>query len=68
VILVKAWDETFSQTVHQRFSYRYSELIWGWRFTPAFQVDESGTLELQIDQVGAYIKENAQGLPSAPTP
>ncbi len=68
VVLVKAWDETFSQTVHQRFSYRYSELIWGGRFTPAFKVDEGGTLELQIDQVGAYVKETAPGLPSAPTP
>jgi len=68
VILVKAWDETFSQTVHQRFSYRYSELVWGGRFTPAFKVDEGGTLELQVDQVGAYVKETAQGLPSAPTP
>jgi inward rectifier potassium channel len=68
VVLVKAWDETFSQTVHQRFSYRYNELVWGGRFTPAFKVDDRGTLELQIDQVGAYITETAQGLPSAPTP
>jgi inward rectifier potassium channel len=68
VVLVKAWDETFSQTVHQRFSYRYGEVVWGARFTPAFKVDEGGTLELQVDQVGAYVKETAQGLPSAPTP
>jgi inward rectifier potassium channel len=68
VVLVKAWDETFSQTVHQRFSYRYSELVWGGRFTPAFSVDEGGTLELQIDKVGAYVKETAQGLRSAPRP
>ncbi len=23
MVLIKAWDETFAQTVHQRFSYRY---------------------------------------------
>lgn len=28
MILIKAWDETFAQTVHQRFSYRYSEVVW----------------------------------------
>ena len=52
MVLVKAWDETFSQTVHQRFSYRYSEIVWGGRFTPAFGVDEKGELQVHVDKVG----------------
>jgi inward rectifier potassium channel len=78
MILVKAWDETFAQTVHQRFSYRYSELVWGGRFTPAFGVDEKGDLQVHVDKVGAYVTqssgitessgvtENSRSLPSAP--
>jgi inward rectifier potassium channel len=66
MVLVKAWDETFSQTVHQRFSYRYSEIVWGGRFTPAFGVDENGDLQVHVDKVGNHVIENSQLLPSAP--
>jgi inward rectifier potassium channel len=72
MVLVKAWDETFSQTVHQRFSYRYGEIVWGAKFTPAFHVDGKGDLEVHVDQIGAYVdtnsavKENSRELPSAP--
>jgi inward rectifier potassium channel len=66
MILVKAWDETFAQTVHQRFSYRYSELVWGGKFTPAFGVDGKGDLQVHVDKVGSYVTENSRSLPSAP--
>ena len=66
IVLVKAWDETFSQTVHQRFSYRYSELVWGGRFTPAFGVDGKGDLQVHVDKVGNFVTENARSLPSVP--
>lgn len=60
MVLVKAWDETFSQTVHQRFSYRYSEVVWGARFTPAFGVDHKGDLEVHVHKVGNYVIEKSQ--------
>ncbi len=63
MVLVKAWDETFGQTVHQRFSYRYNEIVWGGRFTPAFAVDENGDMQVHVDKIGNYVIENAQ-LPS----
>src|SRR5579863_10445100 len=66
MVLVKAWDETFSQTVHQRFSYRYSELVWGGKFTPAFGVDEKGDLQVHVDKVGNHVIENSRSLPPAP--
>jgi inward rectifier potassium channel len=65
IVLVKAWDETFGQTVHQRFSYRYDDVVWGGRFIPAFGVDDGGNMQLHVDKVGNYVKENFQ-LP-APT-
>src|SRR5260370_23853322 len=43
MVLVKAWDETFSQTVHQRYSYHYGEIVWNARFTPAFAVNPAGS-------------------------
>jgi inward rectifier potassium channel len=59
MVLVKAWDETFGQTVHQRFSYRYSELVWGAKFTPAFGVDQKGDLQVHVDKLGNYAKETS---------
>jgi inward rectifier potassium channel len=53
LILIKAWDETFSQTVHARYSYLHDEILWGEQFAPAFQVDESGGMVVNIDRVGA---------------
>jgi inward rectifier potassium channel len=52
LILIKGFDDTFSQTVHARYSYRYDEITWGARFTPAFHADDDGALVLEIDKVG----------------
>ena len=55
IILVKGFDETFSQTVHSRHSYRYDEFVWGAKFLPAFKVEEAGDLLLEVDKLGEYI-------------
>ena len=52
LILVKAYDDTFSQTVLARYSYRHDEILWGKRFAPAFFVDEEGDLVLEVRKVG----------------
>ena len=54
LILVKGYDDTFSQTVHARFSYRFDEVIWGARFTPAFSIEGGGDVLLEVDKVGAF--------------
>jgi inward rectifier potassium channel len=54
VILIKAFDDTFSQTVHARYSYRYDELAWQAKFQPAFEIDAEGNLILNVDQVGSH--------------
>jgi inward rectifier potassium channel len=53
LVLLKAFDDTFSQTVFARYSYRYDELQWGKRFAPAFTVDKSGDLVVELDRLGA---------------
>ncbi|WP_295652202.1 ion channel [uncultured Mucilaginibacter sp.] len=55
-VLIKAFDDTFSQTVHSRTSYQYDEIVWGARFKPAFDRDESGAIVLDLSQISAYEK------------
>ncbi len=52
MILIKAYDDTFSQTVLARYSYRYDEISWNHRFAPAFSVDAEGDLVLELQKVG----------------
>jgi len=52
MILLKAYDDTFSQTVLARYSYRHDEIEWGRRFAPAFFVDGHGDLVLEVRRVG----------------
>jgi inward rectifier potassium channel len=54
VILIKGFDDTFSQTVHARYSYRYDELTWQARFDPAFEFDEHGNMILNVDRVSSH--------------
>jgi inward rectifier potassium channel len=57
IVLVKGFDETFSQVVHSRYSYRFDEIEWGAKFVPAFRVAPEGDLLLEIDKLGAFSKQ-----------
>lgn len=54
LILIKAYDDTFSQTVLSRHSYRHGEVVWGKRFAPAFTVDADGDMVLELRKVGEF--------------
>ncbi len=54
VVLIKAFDDTFSQVVHTRYSYRYDELKWQAKFQPAFEIDGNGNMILNLDRVGSH--------------
>jgi inward rectifier potassium channel len=53
-VLVKGFDDTFSQTVHARYSYRYDEIAWQAKFQPAFEISPDGNLVLDLDRVGSH--------------
>ena len=53
LVLLTGFDDTFSQTVHTRYSYRYDEMVWGAKFVPAFEVDEEGELVIEVNRVSA---------------
>jgi inward rectifier potassium channel len=52
IVLVKGFDETFSQVVHSRYSYRADELVWGAQFLPTFSVGPKGDLVLELNKLG----------------
>ena len=47
-ILLTAIDETFSQTVHTRSSYKYDEVVVGSRFTDMFLPSENGRARIDV--------------------
>jgi inward rectifier potassium channel len=61
LILIKGFDDTFSQTVHSRYSYRYDEILWDARFAPSFQIDAEGDIVLEVDKVGLLAAADTNG-------
>ena len=51
LILVEAFDETYSQTVIQKHSYAEHQWATGVKFKRNFSADENGTIILNIDQL-----------------
>lgn len=54
LVFIKGFDETFSQVVHSRYSYRFDEIVWGAKFSSAFKVDPSGDLILELNRLGDH--------------
>jgi inward rectifier potassium channel len=52
LILIKAYDDSFSQNVIVRYSYRHDEMLWDKMFAPAFFVDSGGDLVVDLQKVG----------------
>jgi inward rectifier potassium channel len=51
LVLIQGFDDTFSQVVHARYSYRHDEIVWGAKFAPAFKIDTKGGLVVQVDHI-----------------
>jgi inward rectifier potassium channel len=51
LILIQGFDDTFSQQVHSRYSYRHDEFVWGAKFIPSFKVDDDGALVVEVDRI-----------------
>jgi inward rectifier potassium channel len=57
LILIKGFDDSFSQVVHRRYSYRWDEIEWAGRFVPAFTVSASGDIELDVARISAIVRD-----------
>ena len=51
LILIQGFDDTFSQVVHSRYSYRHDEIVWGAKFNPAFRFDTKGDMIVEVDRI-----------------
>ena len=55
-VLLKGFDDTFSQTIYSRQSYTSEQFVWGAKFLRPFGVNSSGKLEMDLTKVGEYEK------------
>jgi inward rectifier potassium channel len=53
-ILLRAFDDTFSQTVHSRIAYQYHDIVWGAKFKPVFDRDEEGRIVLDLSKISEH--------------
>jgi len=53
-VLLKAFDDTFSQTVNSRTSYQHNEIIWGAKFKPVFERDDDGRIVLDLSKISDH--------------
>lgn len=48
IVLIKAFDDTFSQTIYARTSYTAEEVAWGSRFQPMLSAGADGRIDLDL--------------------
>ena len=53
IVLIKAFDDTFAQTIYQRTSYIAEEVRWGVRFQPMATLAQDGVMEMDATKVDA---------------
>ncbi len=51
ILLINAFDDTFSQTVHSRRSYKHHEIQWGAKFPTMVDTPENGKTVLRLDKI-----------------
>src|ERR1043165_7293808 len=55
LVYIKAFDDHFSNTVQQRTSYIYHQLVYGAKFTPMFERSADGQYTLmELDKINAH--------------
>jgi inward rectifier potassium channel len=53
-VLLKAFDDNFSQTIHSRTSYQYKDIVWNAKFVPMVDRDEDGRIIFDLSKIGSY--------------
>ncbi|MCU0338549.1 MAG: ion channel [Spirosomaceae bacterium] len=55
LIYIRATEETFLQSVHARYSYRYNETVWGAKFRPMFDNTKiEGIVKVDVQTLHVY--------------
>lgn len=59
LVYVKAFDDMYSSTVVKRTSYTFDEIVYGAKFTPMYDKNESNTKTiLHLDYLNKFVKVN----------
>jgi inward rectifier potassium channel len=53
-VLLRAFDDTFSQTVHSRTFYQAEDMKWGAKFKPVFDRDPEGRIVLDLSKISDH--------------
>lgn len=53
-VLLRAFDDTFSQTVHSRTAYQHHDMVWGAKFKPVFDRDKDGRIVLDLSKISDH--------------
>jgi inward rectifier potassium channel len=57
LVVLTGFDETFSQTVHTRSSYKPEEIVWGATFKNMYKpLDAAGTLSIDVGLLSDYAR------------
>lgn len=56
IVNIKAFDESFSQTVYSRTSYKYHEMVVGAKFIPAISPNPDGSVLVELDKISSFEK------------
>lgn len=56
IATIKAFDNTFDQSVNSRTSYKFVDVEWGQKFVSAIRYDKNGSSIIDLSLVGAYDK------------
>lgn len=53
-ILLKGFDDVFSQTIYSRHSFMAEQFVWGAKFRRPFSINEEGRVVMDLTKVGDY--------------
>jgi inward rectifier potassium channel len=65
LILLKAFDDTFSQDVHARSSYKHDEVVVGAKFSAIYSTDEDGRTVVDLHRINDIERTRLPQLESA---
>jgi len=61
-ILLKTFDDAFSQTVHSRTAYLANEIVWGGKFKPVVDRAADGRIVFDLSKIDSYELVDLPGL------
>lgn len=61
MVLLKGFDETFSQVVYSAHSYTFNEIVWGARFQSSFVTTKEGDIVFNLKNIHQFDEVESNG-------